>query len=206
MNKQLDKTITKPEFHALRVLLVIASGGNARRIETELADYGVKVCACLQDARLLLRVASEECPDFILIDADRESSELLALLQVISEQRPVPVALFCRVNDPDYIRQALETGVTSYIVGEMDTARVASVIDVASIRFAQMQALQDTLSETQTELESRREIDRAKYLLMKRYGLTEQEAYDRLRKAAMNASRPLVEIAQDLLNDTRSDA
>jgi response regulator NasT len=80
-------------------------------------------------------------------------------------------------------------------------------LDVAMARFEHEQALRQELAETRealddhkAELLNRKVIDRAKGLLMQRQGLTEQAAYDRLRKAAMDKSMKLVDVAQRMLD------
>ena len=50
------------------------------------------------------------------------------------------------------------------------------------------------------EVKDRKLIDRAKGLLMQRQGLSEQEAYDKLRKAAMDRGLKLADVAQRMLD------
>jgi response regulator NasT len=55
------------------------------------------------------------------------------------------------------------------------------------------------LADARTELQDRKTIDRAKGLLMQRQGLSEQAAYEKLRKTAMDKGLKLGEVARRML-------
>ena len=67
-------------------------------------------------------------------------------------------------------------------------------------RFQHEQGLRRELADAKTELQERKVIDRAKGLLMQRQGLSEQEAYQKLRRAAMDKGLRLGEVAQRMLD------
>jgi response regulator NasT len=74
------------------------------------------------------------------------------------------------------------------------------VLDVALARFEHEERLRSELADARSQLEERKVVDRAKGLLMTRQGLSEQEAYARLRKAAMDRGLKLADVAQRLLD------
>ena len=61
------------------------------------------------------------------------------------------------------------------------------------------QALKRELDEAKGRLADRRDIDRAKGLLMQRRGLTEEQAYEQLRKAAMNRNLRIGDAARAVI-------
>jgi response regulator NasT len=73
-------------------------------------------------------------------------------------------------------------------------------LDVAIARFREYQALKKELKQTRDQLADRKVIDKAKGLLMKTKGLDEAQAYHAMRKMAMDQSKPLAEIAQNILS------
>ena len=89
---------------------------------------------------------------------------------------------------------------TAYIVAGLAPERIHPILTVAMARFKHEQALLAELDNARGELQDRKLIDRAKGLLMQRQGLSEQEAYVRLRKAAMNKGVKLADIAQQMLD------
>ena len=79
-------------------------------------------------------------------------------------------------------------------------ARIRPILDVAMARFEHEQGLRRDLAEAKGELRDRKVIERAKAMLMQRQDLSEAQAYDKLRKAAMNKGLRMAEVAQRLLD------
>ncbi|MOA54913.1 Nitrate regulatory protein [compost metagenome] len=67
-------------------------------------------------------------------------------------------------------------------------------------RFKHEESLRAELQDARDELKDRKTIDRAKGILMQRQSLTEKEAYDRLRKLAMDKGIKMVQIAQRMID------
>jgi two-component system, response regulator / RNA-binding antiterminator len=118
-----------------------------------------------------------------------------------------PIVMFTNDGDTSVVKDAVAAGVSAYIVAGLSADRIRPILDVAMARFEFEQALRKELTdareerdEHKAELHNRKVIDRAKGLLMQRQGLTEQVAYDRLRKAAMDKSMKLVDVAQRMLD------
>ena len=102
---------------------------------------------------------------------------------------------------------AVAAGVTAYIVAGLSNDRIRPILDVAMARFQHEQALRQELADTKSELSElnselhdRKVIDRAKGMLMARQSLTEQAAYDKLRKTAMDKNLKVAEVAQRMLD------
>ncbi|TIL49270.1 MAG: ANTAR domain-containing protein, partial [Mesorhizobium sp.] len=73
------------------------------------------------------------------------------------------------------------------------------ILDMAISRFNAFSRMARELEEARSELEDRKVIDRAKGILMRSRGLSEDAAYTLLRKTAMNQNRKISEIAQSLV-------
>jgi two-component system, response regulator PdtaR len=103
-----------------------------------------------------------------------------------------PVVLFTSHTRQELVDRARSAGVMSYLLKPLRPAELGPVLDLAVARF------RETL-ELRRSLEDRKVIERAKGRLMARYRLTEDEAFHRLRRAAMDSRRPMVDIARALL-------
>jgi response regulator NasT len=90
--------------------------------------------------------------------------------------------------------------VSAYVVAGLQSARVKPVLDVALARFRADQRLRAELSDTRLKLAERKTIERAKGLLMERHKISEQEAYQKLRRLAMDKNLKLAELAQRILD------
>lgn len=103
-----------------------------------------------------------------------------------------PVVLFTSHTRQDLVDRARAAGVMSYLLKPLRSAELAPVLDLAIARFSETRTLRRSLEE-------RKIIERAKGRLMARYQLSEDEAFRRLRRAAMDSRRPMVDIAKALL-------
>jgi two-component system, response regulator / RNA-binding antiterminator len=110
-----------------------------------------------------------------------------------------PIVLFTNDEDTTHVKDAVAAGVSAYIVAGLAPERIRPILDVAMARFQHEQELRRELADAKTQLHERKVIDRAKGLLMQRQGLTEQQAYDKLRKSAMDRGLRLGEVAQRLV-------
>ena len=110
-----------------------------------------------------------------------------------------PVAMFVDQSDLSLAKSAIEAGVSAYVVDDLRPERLRPVMTAAITRFNVFRRMRDELAETKRALEERKVIDRAKGLLMKARGLSEDEAYSLLRKTAMDQGRKISEVATALV-------
>jgi len=103
-----------------------------------------------------------------------------------------PVVLFTSHTDIPLVARAREAGVMAYLLKPLRPAELGPALDLAIARFAENRQLRQTLA-------GRKYIERAKGALMARFGLTEEEAFRRIRRAAMDSRKTMVDIAKALL-------
>jgi response regulator NasT len=107
--------------------------------------------------------------------------------------------MFVDHSDQASIEAAIEAGVSAYVVDGLKQERINAVLEVAISHFNAFSRMARELEEARSELESRKVIERAKGILMKSRGLTEEAAYGLLRKTAMNQNRRIADVAQSLV-------
>ena len=110
-----------------------------------------------------------------------------------------PVAMFVDQSDTASIQASVDAGVSAYIVGGLKKERVKSILDLCISRFNAFSKLQSELERAKTDLEDRKTLDRAKGILMKSKGLTEDEAYRLMRSAAMREKKKIADIAAAII-------
>ena len=138
-------------------------------------------------------------PDVILIDLENPSRDVLEQMFQVSRAVRRPIAMFVDQSDAASIQASVEAGVSAYIVDGLRKERIKPILDLCISRFNAFAKLQDELALTKSALEERKVIDRAKGILMKLKGLTEDEAYVLLRSTAMREKKKIGEIAQSIL-------
>ena len=141
------------------------------------------------DAVPLIKRTSPDVAIFAVGLSDGDGIETAAH---VIETADCPVVLFTSHTDALLVQRAREAGVMAYLLKPLRVAELAPALDLAIARFGENRQLRETL-------EGRKFIERAKGTLMARFGLSEEDAFRRLRRAAMDSRKPMVDIAKALL-------
>jgi response regulator NasT len=178
----------------------VAQARRSRELRIALLENGYNVIAVLPtDAFLEERLAQLQ-PDMIVVDAESEARDALEQVVMATRGQRRPIVLFTNDQDTTHVRDAVAAGVTAYIVAGLSGERIRPILDVAMARFQHEQELRRELADVRSELRERKVIDRAKGLLMQRQGLTEQQAYEKLRRTAMDRGLKMGDVAQRILD------
>src|SRR6185369_8982662 len=182
-----------------KIVIVDESPIRAAILEDGLREAGhVQVVRIDEMAHLLARIYAID-PDVILIDLENPSRDVLEQMFQVSRAVRRPIAMFVDQSDAASIQASVEAGVSAYIVDGLKKERIKPILDLCISRFNAFAKLQDELARTKSALEERKVIDRAKGILMKLKGLTEDEAYVLMRSTAMREKKKIGEIAQSIL-------
>jgi response regulator NasT len=183
----------------LRVLLVDERADRARDLASTLEAAGCQVVAQLVGAVDLHETLRAVQPDVVIVDMDSPDRDTLEDMQRITSEQPRPIVMFVDETDSESIRTAVRAGVAAYVVKGASAERIRPVLEVACARFEEFQALRSELARAQSTLADRKLIERAKGILMEKRGLSEEIAFQMLRKMAMNQGVRLAEVARHVL-------
>lgn len=183
----------------LRVVLVDDDAARSAFVTQALLALGHDVVARLSASEDLLTAVRRMRPDVILVDMDNPARDVLDNCAAVTQEVPRPIVFFARDADPDTISQAVRAGISAYIVDGMAAHRLKPILDVAIARFREHQKLRNELDEMRTRLADRRDVERAKAMLVKLRKLDEAQAYSLLRKNAMTRRVTIGEAARTVL-------
>src|SRR5512140_2333211 len=183
----------------LRVLIVDQNLERASILEEGLREAGYHRLVVVRDMQNLLRRIVDEEPDVILIDLENPNRDVLEQMFQVSRVVARPVAMFVDRSDTSMIEAAIESGVGAYVVDGLKKERVKSVMDTAIGRFKAFNRLREELEATRQQLNDRKLIERAKGILMKAKGLTEEQAYAAMRSTAMRDNLRIAQVAQSII-------
>jgi response regulator NasT len=172
----------------------------SRSLRIGLLQNGCNIVAVLPADVFLPERLAQIGPDMIIVDAESQARDTLEHVVMATRDARRPIVLFTEDNDTTHVRDAIAAGVTAYVVAGLAPDRVRPVLDVALARFQHEEGMRRELADARNQLSERKAIDRAKGLLMQRQGLSEDEAYARLRKTAMDKGLKLAEVAQRILD------
>ncbi|MEG3640991.1 ANTAR domain-containing response regulator [Magnetococcus sp. PR-3] len=150
------------------------------------------------------RIAALE-PDVILINLENPDRDTLENMYQVSRSVARPIAMFVDQYEPGRMEEAIEAGVSAYVVDGLKKERVGPIVEMAISRFRMFDRLRKERDDARNALQERKRIERAKGLLMERKGISEEQAYHAMRKAAMQENRKLVEIADSLITALQMD-
>ncbi len=187
----------------LRILIVDQNVVRASILEDGLREAGYCNVAVVRDMQNLMRRILDIDPDVVFIDLENPNRDVLEQMFQVSRSVRRPIAMFVDRSDTDMIAAAVDAGVGAYVVDGLKKERVKSILDTAVSRFNSFNKLREELDRAKAALDDRKIVERAKGILMKERGLSEDAAYSLLRKAAMNESKRISEVAQSLVTAAR---
>jgi AmiR/NasT family two-component response regulator len=156
---------------------------------------GFDVCGEARDGVEAVEQAESLAPDVILMDIKMPRLDGIEAARRILEHRPVPIVMLTAFGQDDLVRRAVETGVFGYLAKPFRESDVIPAVMAAQARHAEFAEVKLQAASLLEALEARKAIERAKGILMAKEGLTEDEAFARLRRASQKSGRPMKVIA-----------
>ena len=161
-----------------------------------LEEAGHEVCAEARDGVEAIELVEEHEPDLAILDVKMPRLDGIEAAKRILEDRPIPIVMLTAYGQDELVARAVEAGVFGYLVKPFRETDLLPAIATAKARHEELSALRDEADSLAEALAARKSIERAKGLLMEREGLTEDEAFTRLRKASQVSGRPLKVVAE----------
>ncbi len=190
----------------MKVLLADEDAERAGAVARVLAaDPGLTVVR-LRLSQSLVDAVEALAPDVVLVDMARPDRDALDGIRQVAARNMRPVVLFVDEDDPAFMEEAINAGVSSYNAIGMPPPDVKPILRAAAALFRRHRQAQDDLKQAETRLNERSVIDRAKAILIKQRRLSEPDAYKWLRRNAMSRNRRIVDVASDLIRDVEGNA
>ena len=133
------------------------------------------------------------------MDCDSPDRDTIESLRMVAQSNPKPIVMFVDEEGSEQMHDALDAGVSAYVIDGLTPKRVKPLIDTAIARFRQMDNLKSELQKTKDDLAARKVIERAKGLLMKHHGMSEDEAFAAMRTMSQQQGKPLKDVAENVL-------
>lgn len=185
--------------HVINTIVISEQPALTNKLTEVLTETDYKIIFEGSTLQQLLSLKWSVEPDLIIAIMNTSDNQVLNKFKVINEQFPLPIVIFTHDDRDDAIEQAIDAGVSAYIVDGFREDRVQPILRTALARFKQYQSMQKQLKDLKTSLADRKVIDRAKGLIMEQRHCTEDEAYRLLRSSAMNQNMRLAQLAQNIL-------
>ena len=157
---------------------------------------GFEVCAEARDGEEAVALARSERPDVAIMDVKMPKLDGIEAARRILDERPIPIVMLTAYGQQELVARAVDAGVFGYLVKPFREQDLLPAIETARARHDELTALREEAESLTEALAARKSIERAKGLLMEKEGLSEQDAFARLRKASQVSGRPLRVVAE----------
>jgi two-component system, response regulator PdtaR len=165
-----------------------------------LEQAGFEVCAEAKDGLEAVELAQSAQPDLAVLDVKMPRLDGIDAARRILAERPIPIVMLTAYGQDELVSRAVEAGVFGYLVKPFRESDLLPAIQTARARHEELSALREEAESLAEALAARKAIERAKGLLMAKEGLTEEDAFARLRKASQVSGRPLRVIAEAVVD------
>ena len=161
---------------------------------------GCRIMKLIESNSDVSRYITSLRPDTLIFISDEIDRVLLRQMRAVSEKQPTPMLVFTRDSKAESINAAVKAGATAYVVDCNDPERLASLLGVAKVRFDEQQRLKNELLQTKNALYERKNVEKAKGIIMQTKKLSEDQAYSAMRKLAMNHNKRIGEVAEQIIS------
>lgn len=184
---------------ALKILVAEPNETKAQEIVTALRNDGQSEVTLITTLSDIAEALKRDDPDIVLIDLADPNRDTLEHLSLLADAKSRPVAMFVDHTDETLTQTAMAAGVSAYVVNGLQIDRIKPVLETAIARFHVFKKMQSELDAAKRALSDRKIIDRAKGVLMRARQISEDEAYNLLRKTAMDQGRKVIDVAKALV-------
>ncbi len=183
----------------IKLMVVDVGSRRTSTVCAALHDAGMSVVGVLSATDDLLDAAKRLQPDMILVAAASCGKDCIRHIEPLQSKFSGPLSIVLSNDDPKLYDAAMAAGLSVYVVESVSPALMRTLIQVTVMRHGRENELRDELRKLRKKLDKHQVVDRARCLLMERHGLTEKDAYQRLRSAAMNRGVALADLARYIM-------
>ena len=183
----------------LRILIADDESIRMMSLRKQLVTLGHRVIAEASNGEEAAALAATTQPDLAILDIKMPVMDGIEAAQQITRSRPIPIILLTAYSEAELVERAAQANISAYLMKPVAEEDLLPAITLALIRFRQFEALRREVSDLREALEARKTIERAKGILVRRLGLTEEEAFRRLQKQSQDSNRKLAEVAEAIV-------
>jgi two-component system, response regulator PdtaR len=184
---------------SLRVLVADDESLRVMSLKGQLEALGHKVIGEASNGKEALRLAKELRPDLAILDIKMPEMDGIEAAQAITQDHPIPIILLTAYSEQELAERAANANVAAYLMKPISEHDLLPAIALAMSRFKEFQSLHHEVDDLRDALETRKLVERAKGILMRRLNLTEEEAFRRMQRRSQNENKKLGEIAQAII-------
>ena len=178
-----------------RIILLTLSDG--------LSGAGYRVTAA-PNGEIAWQSIQSEMPDLILLDISMPIMNGLTLARKVREISDIPILFLTAYSDEEQVEGAVSMGSYGYLVKPLEVHQIIPSVELALARCSEFRMLRTAQSQLQTAMQNSRDISVAIGMLRERHGMTENEAFDIMRRHARSLRKKVDSIASGIIEGSFS--
>ncbi|MER3513490.1 MAG: response regulator [Chloroflexota bacterium] len=186
-------------MRSLRVVIAEDEPLVTQTLTEQLRHLGHRVIGEAANGEEVVNMVLDARPDLVIMDIKMPKLSGLQASRAIMEKAPVPIILLTAYTDDAFIEEAASVGAMAYLVKPVDERDLVPAIRLVVSQFEQLQSLRREVDDLREALETRKLVERAKGVLMRRLNLTEEEAFNRIQRQARNRQAKMRDIAKAII-------
>jgi response regulator NasT len=186
----------------LGVLVADADPESGAQLSRALEAAGHRVLASVTTSGEAVTRSAALSPDVVVIDLGLPDATGAATAALI--RRGLPAAgVVLMASDAEAVltdEEMVATGAVALLAKPVPSLTLECTVRLAATRARELATVREAASAARRQLEERKLIERAKGILMRRTGTSEQEAYRILQRSSQDRGTPMAVLAQAVLD------
>lgn len=185
---------------AINILVISETAKKADMLTEALIEADFTIAASASPKQDIIGFVKEFDIDVIVASLEEATLAFMNQIYNLNQDTPKPVIIFTEKSHTEMIKGAVHAGISAFVVDGFSVKRIRPVVELAIARFNEERALRDELREAKSKLHERKLIERAKGIIMEKRNIREDEAYQALRKLAMDKNQRIADVAENVIN------
>lgn len=184
---------------ALRIVIADDESLHSLSLRSQLEAMGHRVVGEASDGETALQLLRDLHPDLAILDIKMPDPDGIQVAETIMQEHPMPILLLTAYSEGSLAERAANAHVAAYLMKPVSPQELMPAMALAISRFNEFQNLNKEVTDLRDALETRKMVERAKGILMRRLNLTEEEAFRRMQRRSQNENKKMSEIANAVI-------
>ncbi|MFQ5428098.1 MAG: ANTAR domain-containing response regulator [Thermodesulfobacteriota bacterium] len=191
---------TENKIKKLKVLLAEDNEKTRAFLSSQLELLGHTVVGAAANGQEAVELTAKLDPGLIIMDIKMPEMDGVEAARAISARKPVPIILITGISSNELPEKVVEAGVFAYLLKPVTKKQLDPAIRVALSRFKEFQGLKNEVHDLKEAIETRKLIERAKGILMKRCTITEDDAFKVLQRYSQKENKKMRDVAESIIS------
>jgi two-component system, response regulator PdtaR len=186
-----------------RVLIAEDNSKTRLFLKNQLELLGYEVIGAVSNGQAAVDLVADLNPNLVIMDVKMPEMDGIDAARAITARGPIPIILITGLSSDEMAAKAIEAGVFAYLVKPVTKKQLEPAIKLALARYGEFKSLKTEVSDLKDAIETRKLVERAKGILMKRCNISEEDAFKLLQAHSQKENKKMREIADNIISASK---